>query len=73
MTTQTVTTSYLLGINEGRQFKRRCIEAGDTIDRAFIADHIATIERVMAQGFGSTMRDFMRGERDFWRNQLKNL
>jgi hypothetical protein len=71
MTTQTVTTAYLMGIHEGRQFKRRCIECGDTIDRAFVTAHIDAIERTMAQGFSGTMRDFMRGERDFWRNQLK--
>jgi hypothetical protein len=64
---QTVTTSYLMGIHEGRDFKRRCIEAGDTIDRDFIAAHIDAIERTM-RGFSGTMRDFMRGERDYWRN-----
>jgi hypothetical protein len=70
-TTKTVSPEYLLGITEGRDFKRDCIQRGDTIDRAFITDHIATIDRVMAQGFAGAMRDFMRGERDFWRNQLK--
>jgi hypothetical protein len=69
MTTQTVSQSYLDGIREGRDFKRHCIASGDTIDRAFIADHIAAIERTM-RGFSGTMRDFMRGERDFWRNQM---
>jgi len=73
MTAQTVTTSYMLGISDGREFKRRCIEAGDTIDRAFVAGHIAMLERVMAQCLDSAMREFMRGERDFWRNQLKNF
>jgi hypothetical protein len=71
MTNKTVSQAYLLGIDEGRDFMRHCVEAGDTIDRAFIADHIDTIERTMAQGFGGEMRDFMRGERDFWRNKLK--
>jgi hypothetical protein len=73
MPTQTVTEAYLLGINEGRDFQRDTLARGETIDRAFVTDHIATIERVMAKGFASTMRDFMRGERDFWRNQLKKL
>jgi hypothetical protein len=73
MATQTVTQAYLDGIIEGRDFKRHCVECGDTIDRAFIADHIATIERTMAQGFSGAMRDFMRGERDYWRNQLKKV
>jgi hypothetical protein len=71
MTTQTVSQAYLDGISEGRDFQRFCIAAGDTLDRAFITDHIAAIERTMAQGFSGTMRDFMRGERDFWRNQIK--
>jgi hypothetical protein len=73
MTTQTVSQAYLDGILEGRDFKRHCIASGDTIDRAFIAEHIAAIERTMAQGFGGAMRDFMRGERDFWRNQMAKV
>lgn len=71
MANQTVSQAYLDGILEGRDFMRHCVEAGDTIDRAFIADHIDTIERTM-RGFSGEMRDFMRGERDFWRNKLKN-
>jgi|688.fasta_scaffold1186627_2 hypothetical protein len=67
--TTTVSQAYLDGILEGRDFKRHCIAAGDTIDAEFMRAHLATIERTM-RGFSGTMRDFMRGERDFWRNQL---
>jgi hypothetical protein len=73
MTTQTVSQAYIDGILEGRDFKRHCTAAGDTIDRAFITAHIDAIERTMAQGFSGTMRDFMRGERDYWRNQLAKV
>ncbi len=73
MTTQTVSQAYLDGIIEGRDFQRDTLARGETIDRAFVTDHIATIERTMAQGFSGTMRDFMCGERDYWRNQLKKL
>ena len=72
MTNKTVSQAYLDGILEGRDFMRHCVEAGDTIDRAFMIDHIDTIERTMAQGFSGAMRDFMRGQRDFWRNKLKS-
>lgn len=72
MTTQTVSQAYIDGILEGRDFKRHCTAAGDTIDRAFITAHIDAIERTM-RGFSGTMRDFMRGERDYWRNQLAKV
>lgn len=67
---QTVSQSYLDGILEGRDFKRHCVEAGDTIDREFTSSHLDAIERTM-RGFSGPMRGFMRGERDYWRNQLK--
>jgi hypothetical protein len=69
---QTVSQTYLEGIREGRDFRRRCVAAGDTIDREFVAAHLDAIERTM-RGFSGTMRDFMRGERDFWRLQLAKL
>lgn len=69
MTIQTVTAAYLEGIIEGRDFKRHCLAAGDRVDREFITAHIDAIERTM-RGFSGTMREFMRGERDFWHHQL---
>jgi hypothetical protein len=63
--TQTVTAEYLDGIREGREtFKREGLTNA--------TDHIDNLNRTIA-GFAasSPVGQLLRGERDFWRNQLR--
>lgn len=62
---QTVTQAYLDGIREGRAvFKAEGL--------ANAAAHLDNIQRTI-KGFGaqSEVGQMLRGERDFWHNQLK--
>lgn len=63
--TTTVTQEYLAGICEGREiFKREGL--------AYAHDHIAIL-RTTSKGFAasSPVGQMLRGELDFWRNQLR--
>lgn len=62
---QTVTDSYLMGIREGREYLKRY---NPTADEA--REVLANIESTLRRGFGSEVAEMLRGERDFWRNQL---
>jgi len=63
--TQTVTAEYLMGITEARKFMR----AYPHINPAMEIDTLtATIKLFDAQ---SPVGQILRGQRDFWRNQLK--
>lgn len=64
MTTH-ITAEYLEGIKEGRAWLRRY----GSDDAPAILDNLnRTIKGFDAQ---SPVRQMLRGERDFWRNQLK--
>ena len=66
MSTQIVSLHYLEGIKSGREaFKRDGF--------AFAHDEVANL-RSTIKGFGadSPVGQFLRGELDFWRHQLKN-
>lgn len=65
MATQTVTAHYLDGIKEGREtFKREGM--------THAKEHLANVEATMSGFPASTaVGQMLRGERDFWRNQLK--
>lgn len=71
MTRHTVTQAYLLGISEGRAAFRALDPDDDLLAdaRAMLAD----CEALLKQSFVGDMRDCLRGERDFWRNQVKQL
>lgn len=61
----TVTAEYLDGIREGRAtFKR------EGADNAAI--HLNNLNLTIASGFAASnpVGQFLRGERDFWRNQI---
>lgn len=63
--TDTVTAEYLDGIREGRAMLR----ADPTCDkRAILANVEATIKGFAAS---SPVGQLLRGERDFWRNQIR--
>jgi hypothetical protein len=65
-TDMNTTIAYLDGIREGRDtFRREGI--------ANAAAHLDNLNRTIASGFAasSPVGQFLRGERDFWRNQIK--
>lgn len=62
---QTVTSSYLDGIAEGREYLNK-YGADDA------AAHVANLEACCREfGPSNPVGQLYRGERDFWRNQLK--
>lgn len=68
---QTVTSSYLDGIRDERDLLRQCIADGEPDLAALARDMLDNIERTIEQGWSGPMADYMRGSRDFWRNQIK--
>lgn len=65
MSGRTVSPHYLDGIREGREFQR----THGLSDAQEILDNLnSTIQGFDAQ---NPVGQFLRGERDFWRNQIK--
>lgn len=63
---QQVTDSYILGIKEGRNTLKNHPELSpDDIRR-----EIDSCTRLM-RSYSQPMKDVFKGQRDFWRNQLK--
>lgn len=71
MNGQSVSQSYLQAIRDERQLLREMQARGDYEARRDAPAMLDTIKRTMAQGFSGDMADYMRGSRDFWRNQCK--
>lgn len=71
MAGQTVTQAYLLGIRDEREMLKSAIRHGERDLQRLSREMLANIELTRAQGFSGEMADYMRGGRDFWRNQLK--
>lgn len=70
MNAGTVSAAYLLGIREGREilnFNRADFDANPL---QFSREMLASVNSVRRQGFAGDMAEFMKGERDFWRNQI---
>lgn len=68
MTGQTVTAEYLAGIREGRDYLNRFGP-----DIAMQRDILANIRETL-KGFGgrdNPVGQLLKGERDFWINQIK--
>lgn len=61
----TVTAEYLEGIKEGRAYLKRF--EPDQEAMVLIVDNI---ERTMKLFSAGPVKDMLRGERDFWRNQI---
>jgi hypothetical protein len=59
------TSDYLMGISEGREMLRRC---GPGIARAEFDNLTRTIRLFDSS---SPVGQLLRGQRDFWRNQIK--
>ena len=66
MTTQTVSEHYLDGIKSGREAFNKY---GASIAREELENLKSTIKGFSAS---SPVGQFLRGERDFWANQLRN-
>ena len=63
--TKTVTAEYLMGIREGREALR-------SYGAGIAAQELDTLTRTCRMFAASTpVGQMLRGERDFWRNQLK--
>jgi hypothetical protein len=69
---KTVSQAYLLGISEGRAMLGR-FEADGMADLATFKAELANCEAMLRQGFSGDMRQCCLGERDFWRNQVKQM
>lgn len=76
--TQTVTTEYLAGITDARATMRKIQSGTDSCYRPdelpeFMREELAGIERTIRSGFpaSSPVGQMLRGERDFWRNQVR--
>lgn len=68
--TCTYTQAYLLGIREGRStLKRMHLDGNSSLD--CILDHIANLKAMT--GFKGDMAEHIRGELDFWRNQVSKV
>lgn len=66
MTSKTVTQEYLMGIREGRQALR-------TYGMSVASAHLDNLNRTIKNfDASSPVGQMLRGERDFWRNQIKN-
>ena len=71
MTTQTVSQSYLDGVADERAFLRRAIADGEADLAGLAREMLDTINRAVARGWSGEIAEYMRGSRDFWRNQVK--
>jgi hypothetical protein len=60
----TVTQAYLMGICEGREFLKRFPDSDSQHEYEACC-------RTLREGFSGEMAEFMRGERDFWKNRIK--
>ena len=65
MKAKSVTSDYLMGIRQGREMLRRC---GPEMAHAELENLNATIRMF---GGSHPVGQLLRGERDFWRNQIK--
>ena len=69
---QTVTSSYLDGIRDGRALLKAWQAEGPVDVLALASASIDTLDRTCRQfDAQSPVGQYLRGERDFWRNQLK--
>lgn len=68
---KTVSHAYLLGIREGRELLNSIVGRGETVTLSDARSIVSTLEALLKESFASEMADTFRGERDFWRNQIK--
>ena len=66
MNGQTVSQEYLLGIRDGREYKKR-FDPGLSEMRSLVSN----IEETMRTFSAGPVKEYLKGERDFWKNQIK--
>lgn len=71
--TQATSQTYLLGISEGRAALKHMQERGDYLGLPDARAILAASEALLGEGFAGDMRDCLKGERDFWRNQIRKM
>jgi hypothetical protein len=67
-----ISQAYLLGIQDERALLRDLQSRGE-YDAHLDAPAMLAAERTLARGFAGAMAEYMRGSRDFWRNQVNLL
>lgn len=70
MNGQTVSQAYLLGIRDERELLERERAEYERDPLGFSREMLASVNLTRGQGFSGDMAEFMRGSRDFWRNQV---
>jgi hypothetical protein len=68
---KTVSHAYLLGLRDERQLLKAEQAKGLQCLAGFAREILTNIESTLRQGFSGEMAEYMRGGRDFWRQQLK--
>lgn len=72
--TKTVTESYLDGIREGRKaFNANCKGKSAAEIREWAETEIDNLNRTAKTFSAGPVKDSLKGERDFWKNQIKKL
>lgn len=66
--TKTVTGAYVMGVRDEREFFNSLAPSERIADAKLYLDNI---ERTLGEGFSGEMAEYMRGGRDFWRNQIR--
>jgi len=61
-----VTDEYLMGIRDGREYLKKF--QPDLFDMHML---LANIDMTLRQRLGREVSDHLRGERDFWKHQIK--
>ena len=62
--------AYLMALRDEREILTRARADGEDIPSLARA-MLETCERMAKQGYGGDMAHYVRGSRDFWRNQVK--
>lgn len=65
--TKTISQAYILGIKEGRAL----LKANPDFNRDDMMAILDNIKSTLKMGFASDVAEMLRGERDFWKHQLK--
>ena len=64
--------SYLDALRDERAILNKAIADGDNIAE-LARDMLASTKAALAGGWSADMAHYMRGSRDFWANQAKNI
>ena len=70
---QTVTHAYLMGIREARSMYRQLQADCGAVDVETARAMLANACQCLEMGFKGDIADSIKGERDFWRGQVKRL